>query len=172
MNIKNNKGITLVALVITVIIILVIGAITVYEGSRLVDEAKYEDVKTNMLLIQAEVKNFAEQAKFEGLTMDKILEDGIKLDEKTLRIKAPDESLEEKISNIESKGNSTEDGRLVLYQIDKLSDLNLGSLDDNADNNYLIYMNISGNIEVEVCFLPGILGNDGITHYFLSTMGD
>ena len=42
MCIKNNKGITLVALVITVIIILVIGAITVYEGSKLVDEAKYE----------------------------------------------------------------------------------------------------------------------------------
>lgn len=174
MNIKNNKGITLVALVITVIIILVIGAITVYEGSRLVDEAKYEDVKTNMLLIQAEVKNFAEQAKFEGLTMDKILEDGITLDDKTLKISEPDSSLSSKIQEIKSKGNTTENGELVLYQIDEenMSELNLGSLDSNASNNYLVYINISGDIEVEVCFLPGILGNDGITHYFLSTMGD
>ena len=174
MNIKNNKGITLVALVITVIIILVIGAITVYEGSRLVDEAKYEDVKTNMLLIQAEVKNFAEQAKFEGLTMDKILEDGITLDDKTLIISEPDSSLSSKIQEIKSKGNTTENGELVLYQIDEenMSELNLGSLDSNASNNYLVYINISGDIEVEVCFLPGILGNDGITHYFLSTMGD
>lgn len=173
MNIKNNKGITLVALVVTVVIILIIGAITVYEGSKLVDEAKYEDVKTNMLLIQAEVKNFAEQAKFEGLTKEKILADGIKLDEKTLRIKEPDdESLKEQITNIESKGNSTEDGKLVLYQITNMSELNLGSLDSNADNNYLIYMDISNDIEVEVCFLPGILGNDGVTHYFLSSMND
>lgn len=175
MNINNNKGITLVALVITVIIILIIGAITVYEGSRLVDEAKYEDVKTNMLLIQAEVKNFAEQAKFEGLTMDKILEseDGIKLDEKTLKIEIPtDSKITDKIQEIENKGNTTEDGKLVLYQITNMSELNISGLDSNASNNYLVYIDISGDIEVEVCFLPGILGNDGITHFFLSTMGN
>lgn len=172
MNLKNNKGITLVALVITVIIILVIGAITVYEGSKLVDEAKYEDVKTNMLLIQAEVKNYAEQAKFEGLSKEKILENGIKLDDKTLRISEPDPSLSNKIQEIKNKGNSTEDGELVLYQITNMSELNLGNLDNNASNNYLVYIDISGDIEVEVCFLPGILGNDGITHYFLSSMGD
>ena len=172
MNIKNNKGITLVALVITVIIILVIGAITVYEGSKLVDEAKYEDVKTNMLLIQAEVKNFAEQAKFEGLSKEAILTNGITLDNKTLRISEPDDSLSDKIQNIKNKGNTTENGELVLYQINNMSDLNLGKLDNNASSNYLVYIDVSKDIEVEVCFLPGILGNDGTIHYFLSTMGD
>ena len=170
MIIKNNKGITLIALIITVIIILIIGGITIYEGSRLVDNAKYEDVKTNMLLIEAEVKNFAEQAKFEGLTMDDVLKNGIELDGKKLEISDAESSLQGKIDNIESKGNSTKDGELVLYQITNMSELNLGSLDNNASNNYLIYMNISGDIEVEVCFLPGILGDDGITHYFLSSM--
>ena len=172
MNIKNNKGITLVALVITVIIILVIGAITVYEGSKLVDEAKYEDVKTNMLLIQAEVKNFAEQAKFEGLSKEAILTNGITLDNKTLRISEPDDSLSDKIQNIKNKGNTTENGELVLYQINNMSDLNLGKLDNNASYNYLVYIDVSKDNEVEVCFLPGILGNDGTIHYFLSTMGD
>ena len=39
MDIKNNKGITLIALIITIIIIVIIAGIIVYDGSKLVDDA-------------------------------------------------------------------------------------------------------------------------------------
>ena len=166
MNIKKNKGITLVALVITVIIILVIGAITVYEGSKLVDEAKYEDVKTNMLLIQAEVKNFAEQAKFEGKKIEDLIGEeegkGITVDGKTLFFTEPDSDLNEAIENVRNKTNA----QIDLYQIKTdMRDLNLNNIDSTK---YLISIDISEQIEVEVCFLPGILDNKGITQFFLS----
>lgn len=168
MNIKNNKGITLIALIITVIIILIIGGITIYEGSKLVDEAKYEDVKTNMLLLQAEIKNYVEQAKFENKELKDIIGDdkGITLNDVTLIVSEPEggSSIAKEIDNIKAKTNAEID----LYQIKTdMNELNLGSIDPDK---YLVSIDITDTIDVDVCFLPGILGDDGITHYFLSEL--
>ena len=64
MDIKNNKGITLVALVTTVVILLIIAGISVYSGMGIIRYAKIEELRTNMLLIKAKGKEYLEVANF------------------------------------------------------------------------------------------------------------
>jgi len=49
----NQKGITLVGLIITIVVIVTIAGVCIYTGRDLLEEAKLEQLKTNMLLIQA-----------------------------------------------------------------------------------------------------------------------
>lgn len=64
MQIKNNKGITLIALALTVVLIIIIAGISVYEGRQTIKDAQLEELRTNMLLIQAKAKEYAEDANF------------------------------------------------------------------------------------------------------------
>ena len=59
--IKNNSGITLATLIITIIVITIIATISVYEGKELIAKAKVETLETNMLTIQAKTKSYADE---------------------------------------------------------------------------------------------------------------
>lgn len=61
---KNQKGVTLISLVITIIVLGIIIGITVYTGSKTVKEAKLEELRTNMLLIEAKAREYVEEANF------------------------------------------------------------------------------------------------------------
>lgn len=61
---EETQGITIVALMITVIIMLIIAGITIYSGKETIKMAKLEEVKTNMLLIEAKAKEYVEEATF------------------------------------------------------------------------------------------------------------
>ncbi|MBR3162689.1 MAG: hypothetical protein IKF17_01130 [Clostridia bacterium] len=159
---NNNSGITLIALIITIIIIFIIAAITVYEGSKLVDEAKYEDVKTNMLLIQAEIKNYVEQAKFENKTIQDITTNGIAVEGKaTLTIAEP------------SNPNLVVVDNEHLYKITTtMSDLKLSNID--AEKYLIVIYTDSENKkltgDVDVYFVPGFDSINGEDIHFLSEM--
>ena len=149
MNTKNNKGITLVALIITIIVMLIIAGITIYGGSQVIKQAKTDDVKTNMLLLQAEVKNFVEQAKFENKKIENFLNEGVTVGDKTLRI-----------AQAEFKQG------VQLYSIETpMADLGLGKMDNEK---YFIAMDID-KILVDVYFKPGVADSKS-RYYFLSEM--
>lgn len=59
--IKNESGITLAALVITIIIMMILSSIAVHEGSKLIRVSKVQTLETNMLTIQAKAKAYAEE---------------------------------------------------------------------------------------------------------------
>ncbi len=141
MKLKNSKGITLVSLIIIIIVMLVLASIAVYSGTGIIQEAKVEDTKTNMLLVQAKIKNYVEQAKFEK----KEDINGITIDDVTLSITASPE--------VEG-----------YYKIEDMSSINLPDL--NSED-YLISYNIE-NIDVDVYFVPGIEDSDGNTYHKLS----
>ena len=63
-SINNQKGITLVALTITIIVLLILATITINAGKGVIKEAKLEELKTNMLLIRAKAKECVEEADF------------------------------------------------------------------------------------------------------------
>ena len=77
---REQKGITLIAITLTVIVMLIIASITVYYGTDLIQEVKLQDLKTNMLLIQAKTKEGVEEVNFQsknindGSTLDQIKE--------------------------------------------------------------------------------------------------
>lgn len=66
---KGSKGVTLVALVVTIIVMLIIASIAVNSGTGTIKKAQLEELKTNMLLIEAKAKGLVEEVNFKiGLT--------------------------------------------------------------------------------------------------------
>lgn len=66
MGLKNCKGITLLALVVTVIVLLIIATISMNYGTEVLEKTKLDSIKTNMLLIEAKAKLYAEEYNFSG----------------------------------------------------------------------------------------------------------
>lgn len=64
--IKNNKGITILTLAITVAVLAILAAATVYTGTKVLESAKLQNINTDMLLIQARVKVISEKVVFDG----------------------------------------------------------------------------------------------------------
>lgn len=62
MNIKQEKGITLMALVITIIVLSIIAGIGINYGRDTIKKAHLEELETNMLLIEAKAKGLVEEA--------------------------------------------------------------------------------------------------------------
>lgn len=64
-NWKNRtEGITLVALSVMIVILLILAGIGIYTGRNTIKKAELEELKTNMLLIQAKAKEYVEDATF------------------------------------------------------------------------------------------------------------
>lgn len=59
--VKNNKGITLAALVITIIVMTIIASIAVYQGKEIIAKSKVQSLETNMLTIQAKARAYSEE---------------------------------------------------------------------------------------------------------------
>ena len=58
---KEEKGITLVALIIMVIVIIILAGISLTQGSELLKTTKVETYVTNMITIRAKAKVYAEE---------------------------------------------------------------------------------------------------------------
>ena len=59
--INNNKGITLLALAITIIVLSIIAGISINAGKQAIDQAEFQTIETNMLIIKAKAKSYAEE---------------------------------------------------------------------------------------------------------------
>ena len=59
--INENRAITLIALIITVIVILILASISTTEGVGLIKKVKKENIITNMIMIKSKAKVFAEE---------------------------------------------------------------------------------------------------------------
>ena len=62
---KEERGVTLIALAVTIIVLLILASITMYGGTDIINRSKLEGLKTNMLLIQTKAKEYVENAKFQ-----------------------------------------------------------------------------------------------------------
>ena len=60
----------MITLAVMLVILLMLATITMYYGNSAIKEAKLQDLKTNMLLIQASLKNDLEKYHFETNTMN------------------------------------------------------------------------------------------------------
>ena len=67
MNLKIEKGITLVALIITIIVMLILVGVTIRFSTDAVKKANLEDIKTDMLSIKTRAKIIAEQYNFKDI---------------------------------------------------------------------------------------------------------
>ena len=63
---KNCKGITLLSLAITIVVLIILASISINYGQDILEQSALESVETNMLLIKAKVKVYAEEYNFSG----------------------------------------------------------------------------------------------------------
>ena len=158
MKVKNNKGITLIALTITIIILLILASITIYSGKESIKKAQLESLKTNMLLIKAKAKEYVEQASFKnGVNKSEISEEA-KNELKGKEANASDYS----------KQNITINGGEILYKLtsDNLKEMGLKDVKLGSNEEYLVKYNIK-DVTVEVYNTSGY-ENNGTTVYSLS----
>lgn len=147
---KNQKGITIVSLVITIVILLIIGGVTVTVGTSVIKQATLKTVNTNMMLIQAKAKTIAEQAKFNNNTDNY---KGIILSEI---------SGDKKVDKVLDAGIIEDASKYYLLSKDDLVSMGLEKIE--IEDGYIV------NYETkEVIYVKGY-ENDGITYYKLTDM--
>ena len=61
---KKEKGITILSLILTIVLLGILASVTLYSSRETIDKAKLEELRTNMLLIQAKAQEYVEQANF------------------------------------------------------------------------------------------------------------
>lgn len=117
---KNSQGITLITLVITIIVLLILSSITIKVGKSAIKEAKLQNMKTNMLLIEAKVKEYVENANYEL---------GVKPEEATEEMKT------KASATLEGEGKGTK----ITSSDSIYSDLSSIGVDQEAINNETVY---------------------------------
>ena len=169
---KENKGITMVALVIIIILLLILVGVTTGTGANLIKQTKLENLKTNMLLIKVKAKEYVENANFNlGTTFEKLTDET----EKNNRIQKAREELkgEDVTSTISSYNININDSseNVYYYKLDTQTLLNIGLSNLKSDEKegwYIIRYDIV-NAEVEVYNSKGFESNN-TKYYSLSDL--
>lgn len=160
MKIRKENAITLISLAITVIVILIISSVATYSGKEIIRKGKLEELRTNMLLIQAKAKEYVEDANFRmGLAPDETRKEEVRRS-----VYVDGAKLEEVNAQEYGIDNSS-----VCYKVTKET-LNIWGLDkielkDNED--YLIAFD-DENATVEIYNTKGFVDDNGDTRNSLT----
>ena len=153
---KDTKGITLIALVITIIVLALITGVSLNIGSQLFSNVNLKTLDTNMLLIQAKVKVISEKNQFDENTPLK----GTKVADITGDVdidKLKDEGI---INESDSSYQS-----YYLWNQNILNEEGLDSIKLKSNEKYIV------NYETEeIVYFPGYEHTDGKTYYRLSDL--
>ena len=152
---KKNRGITMVALVITIVVLLIIAGISIGAGNNAIKNSKLENLKTNMLLIEVKAKEQLENAKFRlGTSFDKATEE-----EKTNRVNTAKSELSEFTEDEIVDGNIfnnniKEDNKKNIYyyklSTQNLMDMGLKNVKSDEKNGYYIVKYDLKNSTIEI----------------------
>lgn len=136
---KKENGITLVALIITIIIMMILVGVGFKYTTTSIDKAKFEDIKTDMISIKTKVKIIAEKYNFKDI--DSLVGSTI-TDEEAQRI-----------------------GQQNGDQLRKLSsnDLSNQGLATIEGDKYVVYYNLENPSNSEVYYLEGYEGKYSLT---------
>ncbi len=157
MNIKDNRGITLIALIVTIVILLILTGVTITAGTESIKKAKLETLRTNMLLISAKGKEYCEEANFRAGTNNEV--------DKGTEYLLNDKQLKQ----VSSIPNSSETYDFIA-ELDEteLKRIGLNEVANSKDiGSFYIGFKIIEN-QVEVYSEKGYKSKDGTTNYKLS----
>lgn len=170
---KNNKGITMLSLVISLVVLMILATITMYYGNSAMKEAKLQDLKTNMLIIQASLKSDLEKYHFETNNLEDSEKEEKKAEylkgkkiEQAGEVEAIFNQLDVQV-NLKEQVNedySQVDGKFEYYYLDTttLNQIGLKDVQSNEEDGYYIVaysMNSVYSNIIEVINTKGYLGN-------------
>lgn len=152
MNIKKENGVTLIALIVTIIILTVIASIAIYSGSDTIKKAKLEEIKTNMLLIEAKAREYVEDANFKmGINPDDAKKNQVRNDIYVNEAKLT------KTSSVPSNINVKDINNCYDVTTDTLNSWGLDKIEVEENEKYIIEFD-EQNASVEIY---NTLGYDG-----------
>ena len=167
--ISNSKGITLIALIVTIIVIIILAGISITEGNSLIKKVKVENAITNMITIKAKAKVYAEEVNAEVWDV----EDKAAKRKELFSSKYDMTEVEDKasiISKVDSEIN--DENGCECYNITKktLTNMGLSELSNDTQNGeYVVVYNSADYTKLEVVYPSGI-AYEGQTFYTLSTL--
>ncbi len=162
-----QKGITLVALSITIIVLLIIAGIIISSGRSVIRRAKLEELKTNMLLIEAKAKEYVENANFKlGIEFDKATDT-----DKENRIEHAKQELKGELIEDTNQygtviGNQSNEENKYFYQLNQTDLEQMGLSKVEGEGIYIIQYDIQ-NLKVEIYNTEGFK-NENQMYYSLS----
>ena len=168
MKIKEQKGITMVALVITIIVIAIIASISINEGSKIIKKSKIQTLETNMLAIEAKAKAYAEEIESKVW----VLEEGDGENQKNGKrqtefeakgmnsVSVGSEALEQVNQSINSSYNA--------YQLSETCLNNMG-LGEIKEEGYIVIFSQSDYKLMDVIYSEGV-EYEGTKYYSLSSL--
>ena len=149
--VKDNSGITLATLIITIIVITIIASISVYEGKELIAKAKVETLETNMLTIQAKTKSYADEIDAKIWTesdKDTARDNEFKAKGFSNPINLSSDMLEQVDDNIKSN--------YIAYTITGDVLKNMG-LDEISSETYIVVFNKSEYKSMDIIYQDGVI---------------
>ena len=154
----NEKGITLISLVLTIIILLIIAGITINVGTKTIKQTELEELKTNMLLIEAKAKEYVENANFKL---------GIKEEEKASKVESAQGELKgTKLETIPSYITTSEGTEYVYYYEltnQHLEEMGLSNVKSDKKNGIYVVKYDVQNVQVEIYNSKGYNGKYSLT---------
>ena len=165
---KKNKGITMITLILTIIVLLVISGISIGIGNNIIKKSELENLKTNMLLIKVKAKEYAENANFKlgtniGTSTDK-------LEEAKKELKG-EEITDTSIfnGNISITQDDIQKEYIYYYKLskDNLTDIGLSNIESDEESGWYIIKYDLKNIDIEIYNTKGF-ENENNKYYSLT----
>lgn len=168
-NLKRDKGITLTALVVMIIVIIILAGVSIAQGTDLIKHTKIENYVTNMITIRAKAKIYAEEVNAETWdASDKATKKTEIFAEKYKMTKSSNEK--EIINKLDSNVNT--DGGYECYEI-TTETLNIMGLNemvkDTYDGEYVVVYDANDYKNLDIVYVDGIEYNKTI-YYTLSKL--
>ena len=148
--INSEKGITIVSLVLTIVVLGVLTAVTVNAGGSILKQVQLQNINTNMMLIQAKVKTISEQANFNKDTS--IYKGNV----------VSDVSGNKNVQKLVEDGVIDDTSKYYVLWQEHLKDMGLEKID--VEDGYVVNYDTQ-----EIIYVKGF-EHDGTTYYKLSDM--
>ena len=159
---KNEKGVAIPTLIIIIACIIIVAIIGIKYGIKMINENQLQDLRTDMLLIQADTKKSLEEVSFQTVNLDKNKEEDL------LKI---NEVKQENLKGVPVQGTEIEknipEGITIdenCYYLDEnvLKDMGVKESDSEKYGNYIVKYDFE-NIKVEVINTKGYEGQYTLT---------
>lgn len=170
---KEDRGITITTLVITIIVLLIIAGISAGTGNKVIKSSELENVKTNMLLIKAKGKEYVENANFKlGTNFESSADKENRIT--TAKAELKGEEITD-VSTINQNMGITQEmisGDYIYYyklSKDDLTNMGLSNVKSDEKNGWYIIRYDLKNVEVEVYNTLGF-EKDGNKYFSLTEL--
>ena len=163
---KNESGKSIVILVILTVLVIIGATVLINYAKEIHQETKVQDLKTNMLLMQAEAKKCLDEVCYQSVNLKEDKEEDLtKINEikqkylKGVIITSAPEEVKDEIKNI-PEFNFDEN----CYYLDEttLTEIGIKNIDNTEDGYFIVKYDFS-NVDVEVINTNGYNGKYTLT---------